>query len=151
MSAQNTKPRYFTKARIIWFVASVAVWLFAILIPIEWVHKSGNQIELSHGQVCVTHWINKDYVPELGLHRTDRPSRSVLWLHDYAHTQYLQLLAIPLWPLALMPAIPMGITWFRSKRAASRLKSGFCPRCGYNRSGLPAEAPCPECNHSRPA
>lgn len=142
----KTHFKWFTKGRLIWSVLSLALWVFAIYFPIEWVHKSGNQIELSHGQVCVTYWIDKTYKPEIGLHRTDRPSLTVLWAHDYAHTRYLQLFALPLWPLILLPAIPIAVGSFRLKRSNTRLKSGSCPNCGYDRSGLQPSAPCPECS-----
>jgi|GEM_PF-5444760 len=31
------------------------------------------------------------------------------------------------------------------RRARERLAKGECPTCRYKRSGLPADAPCPEC------
>jgi hypothetical protein len=48
-------------------------------------------------------------------------------------------------PLALLP-VCCGLAWLCA-RGAERLMPpprGFC-RCGYSRSGIAADAPCPEC------
>lgn len=129
---------------------ALALWLIAIYVPIEWVHKSGHQIELSHGQICVTHWIVKDFMPEPGLHRTTRPAHTIQWAHDYAHTKYLHLFALPLWPLILLPAVPIALQWLRRIRKQSRINAGSCSNCGYELAGIPQSSPCPECFQKAP-
>jgi hypothetical protein len=49
---------------------------------------------------------------------------------------------LPLWPLVLVATLAAGWTWTRHFR---RGDPGKCTRCGYDRHGLAADAPCPEC------
>jgi len=48
---------------------------------------------------------------------------------------------LPLWPLLLPPAIIA----YRAHGSVRRLSRAGCKHCGYSRSGLAANAPCPEC------
>jgi hypothetical protein len=38
------------------------------------------------------------------------------------------------------------VAWYRTR---DQMRPGCCPLCGYDRSGLPTAAPCPECGHAR--
>lgn len=52
---------------------------------------------------------------------------------------------IPLWCAAL-PFAAFAIATERAHRLRLRREqAGNCPRCRYNRAGLPRGAPCPEC------
>lgn len=54
-------------------------------------------------------------------------------------------LFIPLWLPLLTFTAPAALAWrFHLKRP----REGHCPTCSYNREGLPAAAPCPECGSS---
>lgn len=48
--------------------------------------------------------------------------------------------AVPLWALALPAALLAAMLWH-----VRRPRPGRCNHCGYNLSGLPPAAPCPEC------
>ena len=49
------------------------------------------------------------------------------------------VLTVPLWPPTLAMVTLVGVAWL------TRVRAGRCPACGYDRSGLPPDAPCPEC------
>ena len=62
-------------------------------------------------------------------------------------TPHYRLVYVPLWLPTLVAALPAGILWLCDRR---RLRRGLCPACGYNLSGLPPAAPCPECGKAAP-
>lgn len=71
----------------------------------------------------------------------------VYWLPRLASPQPGNLSYVPLW----MPWIVIaGFTFWLFR--ADRLKAPHaCPACGYDKTGLPAGAPCPECGAAAPA
>jgi hypothetical protein len=46
-----------------------------------------------------------------------------------------------LWPV-LLTTIPAAFLWYKDRR---RFGPHACTGCGYDKSGLPADSPCPEC------
>jgi hypothetical protein len=63
----------------------------------------------------------------------------------YGANQKLVFVLIPVWiPLALT-ALPAGLLWRADRRQRARAKFRGCPNCNYDRTGLAAHAPCPEC------
>lgn len=55
-------------------------------------------------------------------------------------------ITVPLWlPAALTTAAAAALWAGGPGRRVLRTRSGRCPDCGYDRAGLPAPAPCPEC------
>jgi hypothetical protein len=55
---------------------------------------------------------------------------------------------IPLWTPWLLAAAGSALLWFRDRPPQPLDK---CPRCRYDRRGLPADSPCPECGTAAPA
>ena len=51
---------------------------------------------------------------------------------------------VPLWIPFAACVTPATAGWVRQFR---RRRRNGCPRCGYELTGLPAAAPCPECGH----
>jgi hypothetical protein len=49
----------------------------------------------------------------------------------------------PLWPLMVVSAL--AATWLWRTDFVGRRRPGLCPSCGYDRRGLDAAGPCPEC------
>jgi hypothetical protein len=69
------------------------------------------------------------------------------WFSDriFRAGENIDLVRVPLWPLIAAAAIPAGVLWGAEVRAVHRRRTGRCTACGYDRRGLPHEAPCPEC------
>jgi ribosomal protein S14 len=54
-------------------------------------------------------------------------------------------LQLPLWIPTLLALIPASAAWWLDRRSHRRRIANQCQRCGYDRSGLLADAVCPEC------
>jgi hypothetical protein len=67
------------------------------------------------------------------------------WEFESYYDQYGRVVCIPLWAPALVLAIPTAILWRRDHMLTKRARAGRCPKCGYDRAGLAATIPCPEC------
>ena len=62
-----------------------------------------------------------------------------------------RVLCIPYWlPMALASTAAL-LLWLPGHRRRRRTRTGRCPACGYNRIGLLATEPCPECGKPPPA
>jgi len=55
------------------------------------------------------------------------------------------VIVVPLWAPLLVAAITASVLWPMDHRADRRGRVGRCPKCGYDRRGLAADAKCPEC------
>jgi hypothetical protein len=55
------------------------------------------------------------------------------------------LILLPVWIPFLLCAVPTAILSRRDYILTSRARAGRCPKCGYDRRGLAADAKCPEC------
>jgi hypothetical protein len=53
--------------------------------------------------------------------------------------------AVPLWVPLVIAGGPAAALWRADIQRARRARPGHCPSCGYDRSGLTADSPCPEC------
>ena len=52
---------------------------------------------------------------------------------------------VPLWLPALLIAAPSAWLWWRDRQRWGLGPAGRCAACGYDLTGLPAGAACPEC------
>lgn len=52
----------------------------------------------------------------------------------------------PLWIFVAIFGIPAAWFWYHDIRTAKARQAGHCLNCNYDRRGIPASAPCPECN-----
>jgi len=68
------------------------------------------------------------------------------WWFDAELLSGSTVLFVPLWFLALLTATPTFLIWRRDRK---RLP-GACSKCGYSRTGLPADRACPECGVAVP-
>jgi len=56
-----------------------------------------------------------------------------------------RMLVIPLWMLLILASLPLLVSHRRRRNLGRRLAQGHCVRCGYDRSTVGTEFPCPEC------
>jgi hypothetical protein len=52
---------------------------------------------------------------------------------------------LPLWLPLVIVGVPTSFLWYRARPSAARRHAGLCPKCGYDRRGIDAARPCPEC------
>jgi hypothetical protein len=77
--------------------------------------------------------------------RDEAPAVGFCWWPWWQLSSWSSYVKIPLWiPLALF-AFPTGILWRRDHVVTKRALSRACHECSYDRRGLAADAPCPEC------
>ena len=75
------------------------------------------------------------------LHATYSPGRPFTWTWGLeTNPRFGSEIALPLWLVALVPAIPTAWLWW-----SDRQRKGFCRDCDYDLRGLAAGAKCPEC------
>lgn len=67
------------------------------------------------------------------------------WFGNIIRAPGLNVYCIPLWSFAVAALVPTAAAWRLDTLARRRARPGHCPRCGYDRSGLPLLAGCPEC------
>ena len=68
-----------------------------------------------------------------------------LWSFERFHAGSFSLHFVPLWAPFLLSAAVTATAWRLDTLARRRARVGLCPKCGYNRIGLPPQAVCPEC------
>lgn len=85
-----------------------------------------------------------DRSPGWSLVKAERPEW-LLWGWEWTSDRQSSSFGVPLWPFAILAAIPACVLWVRTAKGRARAVAGRCPTCGYDRRGLAADAACPEC------
>jgi hypothetical protein len=57
---------------------------------------------------------------------------------------------VPLWPFSALSAMLTCAAWRLDALARRRARLNLCPKCHYDRTGLAADAKCPECGAAAP-
>ena len=73
------------------------------------------------------------------------PAEGQRWYPVHIRSGATGVLCIPAWCFATVPLGVLFITESRHRRRVRAERTGRCPRCNYDRTGLAADAPCPEC------
>jgi hypothetical protein len=130
----------------------VATWWFSGRTWIAHVGPGDWQVSVGSGRVSITYWPGRTAQtqaitgapPPKGLQAMNTP-RQFNWWFRIAWEPDRRFFAIPLWFPFL---IVVGLTtaaWRQEILARRRALLGHCPECHYDRTGLAASAPCPEC------
>ena len=69
------------------------------------------------------------------------------WWFGFVSGNYGWQFFMPLWPFALATLSATVVAWRLDTlaRRRARLTPHLCPKCNYDRTGLAADAVCPEC------
>jgi hypothetical protein len=67
------------------------------------------------------------------------------WSFEWFFFQGFRHVRVPLYAIALPPALASTAAWRLDTRARRRARVGHCPACNYDRRGIPAASVCPEC------
>ena len=90
--------------------------------------RRGNTFSILHAPFAVD-W---GFERRLPVHAGSPPRSGTVWI-------------VPLWAPFLLAAGATVLAWRLDTLARRRARAGFCPKCGYNRTGLAPGAVCPEC------
>jgi len=64
----------------------------------------------------------------------------------YGRNWFSWRIDMPLWPFVAIAIGTTAAAWRIDAIARRKSRSWACTNCGYDRTGLAANAPCPECN-----
>jgi hypothetical protein len=62
-------------------------------------------------------------------------------MNQVRSTSITTAISVPLWFLAILTAMPSFLIWRHDRKR----DPNACSKCGYSRTGLPADRACPEC------
>jgi hypothetical protein len=141
-----------------WALTGATVTL-AVLWPISywrcalWESESQQTIAaIVRGRVGAFHLYRDRILPDAVLHGgfgvcsvADAEYRPKEWLPAWNREQYSLDVVLPLWAAIAAAALPACLLWRSDWRRWASRERGCCAGCGYDRHGLPAGAPCPEC------
>lgn len=135
-----------------WMFASISVLIFAIWLSSYFAVLTAStkteSVSIYHGRLSLWRSDGKINFPlAITLHWIPTKDRLFQWgfWFDDVGTRPLTRYYLPLWaPFALTSicAIVFRIVGFHSW---FRARGNRCPTCGYDQSGLPPDAKCPEC------
>jgi hypothetical protein len=132
---------------IAWWVGGTT-W-FIHVGPGDWrVTAAGGVVAIAYepGSIAQAEQITGVPVPK-GL-RSIPAAGPRMWWFFFAWEPNRKTLAVPLWfPIAITLGLS-ALAWRIDLAARRRARIGCCPKCSYNRTGLPAASPCPECGAS---
>ncbi|MCC6969685.1 MAG: hypothetical protein IT434_05630 [Phycisphaerales bacterium] len=145
-------------------IARWTAWVLAVLLPAMWVasvffvflartpaRADARFVAVFVGDGCVGFAYITDpskvgrTIRPVDVRRSSVINPLAMVLPDILKTPASTQVVLPLWIPWL---IALGFSaWFLRdhRREKMRRMIGRCPACGYDRSGLPQSAPCPEC------
>lgn len=102
-------------------------------------------VGVSHepGLIAMTEQATGVPVPQ-GL-RIVTKSHDMAWWFRVTWEPGRKAISVPLWCPLVIAAGVSAAAWRSDLAARRRARAGCCAACGYNRTGLAPQAPCPEC------
>ena len=124
------------------------LWCLSLVTFVRWENALGGGLAFYGGSIEIC---DAKYDPtravEAGVRAGMGPSRP-MWGLEWEETTTRNFVIVPLWWLW---ALPLAYTVFFYRKYGGRtnaMSSRRCTVCGYDLSGLPENAPCPECGAS---
>lgn len=145
--------RWINLAGITFTVLAAGLWVLSGWYWMD-IQMRSEAVDLLCGDICYMHGTGSAE----GLHCSSMSLRDTpfgigappsyrLWDFDFeGTTPYGARLSatLPFWIFVLAYPLCAVLAWGLRKRRAAL----GCPACGYSRSGLPPQAPCPECGRA---
>ncbi len=126
-------------------VLLVVVWIGSGWWRVQWTSTAGYQASIGTGEIRVHYWGASARGVQYGFYSSMAiPAKWDWWLQTWSGPFGWQV-AMPLCYPAGATALVTAIAWRLDTLARRRARTGFCPKCIYNRTGLAAGAVCPEC------
>jgi hypothetical protein len=126
-------------------VVLVGVWVLSFWRNFVWVSRAGDGMGLGAGGVFVARSHTPVAPPDVGWHAMAREADVGFWFFYEPFGAGGWSLFVPLWvPIAAVAAVTAD-AWYMDKRRRRGDFAHLCAKCGYDRTGLAAAAPCPEC------
>jgi hypothetical protein len=149
------KPHPIIRKTIKWGGAAVTVVLVVVWIGSGW-GRFGTppgaryRVDIWHGRLSFAHSDGNGMVVTYTW-RTQIGRWLVIWSPDAQLGSSRWLVCVPLWPLFLCSSSLSAVLGLQDARARlrAREKLNLCPKCGYDRAGIAADAKCPECGCGR--
>jgi hypothetical protein len=145
------------RASAITAVAVFVLWVASVWWFVWWVPSPGYLVSLRSGWLGVrvaqpgSPWYD---VSEFGVRgpgfEFPKPDNALEWWFWRSSSPTSSAVYVPLWVFSVPTLALAAALWRRNAKAARRVKAGQCIACGYNRSGLAPEHPCPECGAATP-
>jgi hypothetical protein len=130
---------------IVMCVVMAGVWISSAWWYVTWWRDSGTVIGIGDGGFGFDQILKSPIPPSSqGIH-FGYQSWTFHWWFRWEKLPPERFVNIPIWTLALLAAIQAVFAWRLDTLARRRARVGFCPKCRYDRTGHPAESPCPEC------
>ena len=133
-----------------WGGAVVSVLLVAVWIGSGWwnlrlSNPNGNEAGIDNGVVFAS-WGMMEYpdVPRGLLLRRSNAREWRWWGHFYWSESFGRVIGVPLWIPTSVLVLSAAVAW-RLDALSRASGNNACPKCNYDRTGLPPQAVCPEC------
>jgi hypothetical protein len=132
-------------------ILTLAVWLLSAWFDASWYRyvQSGHLFEVLEVRggcvVLLTPMGSAEGHQPLTIRQTREGYRRWRWGYAGSDPSCARYQQIPIWPGVVAFAAPACILWLTDRRSNWFRLAGACPKCGYDRRGLAADAKCPEC------
>jgi hypothetical protein len=146
------------RASAIAAVAVFVLWVASVWWAVYWVPSRGYIVTLGDGSLSVVYSLTRSqwYAasefggegPGFGFPKS---SFAFQWWFYRWNNDTDWAVVVPLWVFEVPTLALAAALWRRDTTAARRVKAGQCAACGYDRSGIAPEHPCPECGAATPS
>lgn len=132
-------------------VVLVGVWEMSATNWVSYIGTTGRGVVVGEWQVSIYTEETLQFPPQfIGWRRNAMSAGTGVWA-DAARTRLIWPVRLPIWPAVGISLLVTAAAWRLDTLTRRRLRIGCCPKCGYDRAGLPPASPCPECDAPRPA
>ena len=126
-------------------VLLVAVWIGSGWFNLGWDSKAGSMVYICMGRLGIASFSGPDPPGMTHGWQAYFSAFELQWWFECDGNDAWWSLQTPLWMPTCAALILTTAAWRLDTLARRRARVGFCPKCGYDRTGLAAGAVCPEC------